>query len=276
MTTRRLSRGTLVSHGGSVLPPGWAGPLSLPYVGLGPSAPRGRLTHRGGQKKKVEVHGARNESRIHIPLIELLISRLQDSIRLQPKPPRYLVPNRLASYMHGGYELVATFPAHGQAAQVPPVDPLGVMQHLDHLPEREQRVPVPPRRDAPDRAQRVQRDEVERVPARLTLARGRAPARRHASLHVQGEERRDGALHHFAPAEGEHEVVVRELDGRRVLHEHRRRETRRRRRVWVCGVGHRFGRRRPRRRRRRGRGAVLTAGDLEDEARERLAAARGL
>ena len=124
--------------------------------------------------------------------------------------------------MHSRDELVPAFPAHRQAAEVLSVDPLGVMQHVDHLPEREQRVPVAPRRDAPDRAQRVERDEVERVPARLSRARDRAPRRRRAVLHLRGEEGRDGALHRFASAEGEHEVVVRESDGRRVLHEHRR------------------------------------------------------
>ena len=177
--------------------------------------------------------------------------------------------------MHGGDELVPTFAAHRQAAEVLPVDPLGVVQHVDHLSEREQRVPVAPRRDAPDRAQRVERDEVERVPTRLSRARDRAPRRRLAVLHLRGEEGRDGALHRFAPAEGEHEVVVRKLDGRRVLHEHRRRETR---------CVRRFGRRRPRRgrerrrkrRRGRGRGTVLIAGNLEDEARKRLGASRSL
>jgi len=177
--------------------------------------------------------------------------------------------------VHSGDELVPTFAAHRQAAEVLPVDPLGVMQHVDHLSEREQRVPVAPRRDASDRAQRVERDEVERVATRLSRARDRAPHRRLAVLHLRGEEGRDGALHRFAPAEGEHEVVVRELDGRRILHEHRRRETR---------CVRRFGRRCPRRRRGRrskrrrgrGRGTVLTAGNLEDEARKRLAASRSL
>lgn len=216
----------------------------------------------------------KKESGVHIPFIELVISRFQDIIRLQPKPRRYLVPDRLASRVHSGDELVPTFPAHRQATQVLPVDPLGVMQHVDHLPEREERVPVASRGDAPDRAQGVERDEVERVPARLSAARDRAAGRRHAVLHLRGEEGRDGALHGFAPAEGEHEVVVRELDGRRVLHEHRRRETR-----CVRRFG---GRRYPRRRlgrasgRGRGRGAILTAGDLEDEARKRLGASRSL
>ena len=235
----------------------------------------------------------KKESGVHIPLIELVISRFQDIIRLQPKPSRYLVPDRLASRVHSGDELVPTFPAHWQAAEVLPVDPLGVMQHVDHLSEREQRVPVASRGDAPDRAQRVERDEVKRVPARLSPARDRATSRRHAILHLGGEEGRDGALHRFATSEGEHEVVVRELDDGRVLHEHRRRETRR---------ASRFGRRRrryPRRRRRRlergrsgskrrsgraaggrvhvrVRGAVLIAGDLEDEARKRFCASRGL
>ena len=164
--------------------------------------------------------------------------------------------------MHSGDELVPTFPAHGQAAEVLAVDPLGVMQHVDHLLEREQRVPVPPLHDSPDRAERVERDKVECVPTRLASAWGRAPVRRHAVIHVRGKEGQDGALHHFPPAKSEEEVVVRELDGQRVLHEHRRRETRRRR-----------GRGRGVVRPFRG-GAILAAGDLEYEVGERFGAGR--
>ena len=170
--------------------------------------------------------------------------------------------------MHSGDELIPTFPAHGQAAEVLAVDPLGVMQHVDHLPEREQRVPVPPRGDAPDRAERVESDKVECVSTRLASARDRAPVRRHAVLHVRGEEGRDGALHHFPPTKGEDEVVVRELDGQRVLHEHRRRETRRRGRERAVVRPFRCGRCRG--------GAILGAGYLEYEVGERFGARRGL
>ena len=102
--------------------------------------------------------------------------------------------------MNGRYELLPTLAAHRQPAQVPSVDPLGVMQHLHHLPEREQRIPVAPRRDTPDRAQRVQRDEIERVAARLAT---RAAHRGRAVLHVRVEEGGHRTLLGLAPAEGE-------------------------------------------------------------------------
>ena len=116
-----------------------------------------------------------------------------------------------------------------------------MVQHVDHLAEGEERIAVPSRGDAPDRAERVQRDEVERVAAGLPA---HAAHGRRAPLHVRVEEGRHGALKRLAPAEREHQVVVREMDGRRILHEHRRREARGRGRCqqWVRRVVHHFRR----------------------------------
>jgi hypothetical protein len=164
-----------------------------------------------------------HRSGVHVAFIEFLISRLQDIVRLQPKPRWDLVPDCLASSMYGRGELAPTFTAHRQAAQVLSVHPLGVVQHVDHLAEREERIAVASRGDATDRAERVQRDEVERVATGLPA---RAAPGGRAALHVRVEEGCHGALQRLASAEREHQVVVRELDGRRVLCEHRRRETR--------------------------------------------------
>ena len=157
-------------------------------------------------------------SGVHVAFIEFLISRLQYIVRLQPKPCWDLVPDDLASRINSKDELPPTITAHRQAAQVLSVHPLGVVQHVDHLAESEERIAVPPRSDAPDGAERVQRDKVECVAAGLPTRAvhcGRAP------LHVRVEEGRHGALQRLAPAEREHQVVVREMNGRRILHEHR-------------------------------------------------------
>lgn len=100
--------------------------------------------------------------------------------------------------MNGRYELLPALTAHGQAAQVLSVHPV---QHVDHLQEGEQRIGVPSRRDPADRAERVQRDEVQRVEARLAACASR---RGRAALDVRVEEGRYGALERLAPAEGEH------------------------------------------------------------------------
>ena len=103
--------------------------------------------------------------------------------------------------MNDRYEPLPAFTAHGQATQVVSVHPLGMVQHVDHLPEREQRIAVPSRRDPTDRAERVERDEVERIPARLAAC---ASHRGRAVLDVHVQEGRYGALERLAPAEGEH------------------------------------------------------------------------
>lgn len=123
--------------------------------------------------------------------------------------------------MNSRDEVIPTFTAHRQATQELPVHPFGVVQHVNHLREREQRIAVPSRGDAPDRAERVQRDKVECVAAGLPA---RAAPGGRTALHLRVEEARHGKLEHLAPAEREHQIVVREQDVRRVLHEHRRRE----------------------------------------------------
>src|SRR5712671_3683011 len=99
---------------------------------------------------------------VHVTFVQFLIARLQDIVRLEPEPRRDLVPDGLAARVYGRDKLLPTPAAYGQTAKVLPIDPLGVMQHVDHLAEREERVAVAARGDAPDRAQRVEHDKVER------------------------------------------------------------------------------------------------------------------
>lgn len=101
--------------------------------------------------------------------------------------------------MNSRDEVLPTFTAYGQSPQVLTVDPLGVVQHVDHLSEREQRIAVPARGDAPNRAKGVQRDKVERVAAGLSA---RAARRGRTVLHVRVDEGGYGTLERFSAAEG--------------------------------------------------------------------------
>src|SRR6266702_1289449 len=160
---------------------------------------------------------------VYITFIKLFISRFQRVVGLQSKPLRDLVPDRLPSCVNRGNKLLPTFTTHRQSTQVLPVHPFGVVQHVYHLAEREQRISVAPRCDSPDGAQRIQRDEVKRVAAglstRTTLGGGTV-------LNLRVEESGNGALQALPPAERKHQSIVREHGGRRILHEHRRREAR--------------------------------------------------
>lgn len=160
---------------------------------------------------------------VHITFVKLFISRFQRVVGLQSKPLRDLIPDCLPSCVNRGNKLLPTFTAHRQSTQILPVYPFGMVQHVYHLAEREQRISIAPRCDPPDGAQRIERDEVKRVAAglstRTTLGGGTV-------LDLRVEESGNGALQNLPPAERKHQIIMREHDGRRVLHGHRRREER--------------------------------------------------
>ena len=150
-----------------------------------------------------------------ITFIKLFISCFQRVIGLQSKPLRDLVPDRLPSRVNRGNELLPTFTTHRQSTQVLPIYPFGVVQHVYHLAECEQRISVAPRRDTPDGAQCIERDEVKRVAARLSA---HATLRGGTVLDLRVEESGNGALQDLPPTKRKHQIIMREHDRCRVLH----------------------------------------------------------